>query len=288
MKRFLCLLLLLMALSGCAGGRLPDGTQAQLPILMCHHVADTGDGSVTVSEARFEEHLAWLAAEGWVSVDADALIAFVQDGEPLPDKAVFIVFDDGYESNLTRALPLLERYDARAAICVIGCSIGKDTYKDTSYTMHPHFGWDGARALLASGRITIGHHTWDMHAHLPYEADPDTARPDVLKKENESEEAYRAALTADYNRLADEMERELGFRPTVFAYPGGRYDALAESVIREAGALITLTTDVGMNTLTVGDEDSLHLLKRWNINDETDLAALEAYLRGENPEEGNK
>ena len=89
-----------------------------LYILMYHHfVPDTDEelNDWTLTESRFREDLQWLADNGYTTVLPRELAA----GEPLPEKAVMLTFDDGYASNYQIAYPLLQEFQAKAAIAMI-------------------------------------------------------------------------------------------------------------------------------------------------------------------------
>lgn len=236
-----------------------------LPVLMYHHVAEEGDSSATISEKLLEEHLSALKENGYEAISFDELMDYVDGKSGLPSKPIAIVFDDGYESNVTLALPLLEKYGAKATVCVIGWSVGKTEYKDTGKPMIPHFDWDSARKLIDSGLVTIGMHTYDMHQTRDYESG--TARESAVKLSGESDENFVTALTEDYMKLSGEIEHELSYVPTIFAYPHGEWDELSESTIRGLGARVTMTTDAHLNEIKRGDADSLYLLGRYNMNE---------------------
>lgn len=256
---------------------IPD--EVELPILMYHHIDEVGDGAVTISEALFEEHIEYLTSNGWTPISFDELIAYTDGEGSLPEKPIIIVFDDGYESNYSLAFPILSKYNAKATVCVIGVSIGKSTYKDTEQPIIPHFDWEAARELVDSGLVSIQHHTYDMHMSALYETG--ILRSSALKLQNETDEEYAAALTADYNKLSALIESELGYTPNVFAYPNGQYDDSAEELLHSLGARVTLTTDTGINVVRRGDSGSLYLLKRYTMNQNTDLETLQLYLDGQ-------
>ena len=239
---------------------------------MYHHINDTGDNSVTVSAETFGRQLDLLLAEGWETVSPAELIDYVDRGKPLPDKPVCIVFDDGYESNCTLAMPALAARGMTASVCVIGWSVGKTVYKDTGVPIVPHFTWEQAREMEASGVFTVGSHTYDMHQNASLEAG--RAREDATPLPDETPEGFSADFRADHALLASEMEAALGHGPLIFAYPHGRYSALAEEILREEGVRITFITEVGRNTVRRGDPDSLRLLRRYSINEFTDLSSI--------------
>lgn len=214
----------------------------------------------------FEEHLEALSQAGYTAVLFQDLIDFVYEGGTLPEKPVCITIDDGYLSNYEVAWPLLERYGMNATIFVIGSNIGHtELYKDTQYPITPHFSWDQAREMQASGVIDIQCHTYDMHQWSRYETG-DKVRTSILRLEGESEEEYRTVVTEDltyYNQL---RIQEMGEGFSVLAYPGGEFDKLSEEIVHGLGIPVTLSTRAwGPNTVTRGEPTSLYAMYRWNI-----------------------
>lgn len=252
----------------------------ELPVLMYHHIADEGDSSVTVSAESFERHLSLIREWGYTPITIDELYRYVTLGTALPEHPVLITFDDGYASNYEIAYPLLIQYNTPAAIFVIGCSVGKDTYKETDHAMNPHFGWEEAAEMIDSGLITIGSHTYDMHQWEPFEEGNDAVRENVLRLDGEDEASYIEAFCADITRSTEEIANALGETPIAFAYPGGVWDELSQELLNELGIKITFSTEVGMNTVIRGLPQSLYALKRYNINGDTTDEALKSYLDG--------
>ena len=67
-----------------------------------------------VSEHVFTEQLSMLARAGLTPVTVAEGVAHLDRGEP--GHVVAMSFDDGYADNITRALPALERFGARATL----------------------------------------------------------------------------------------------------------------------------------------------------------------------------
>jgi len=76
--------------------------------------------------ARFESHLAILSAAGYTVHRLADIVDCLVSGRPFPRRAVAITFDDGFASNATRALPLLEKYGAPATVFLTAELIGND------------------------------------------------------------------------------------------------------------------------------------------------------------------
>ena len=276
------LAVLALAAGACVTSALMADEALKLPILMYHHVDQTGDAVVTISQELFAEQLDYMEENGYETVSLDEIIDYV-NGEDveLPQKPVAIVFDDGYESNYLLAYPELKARGDRATICVIGSCVGKCTYKDTGAPMLPYLSWDEAREMVASGLITIGSHTYDMHQYAPLEIG--TPRESAIPLPGESKSEFAQKLREDYTKNAELIHENIGQMVEIFAYPNGKYTSESETLIRSMGAKITLTTRVGMNYIRKNDPESLYLLKRYSINQTTDVATLQTYLDGKIP-----
>lgn len=91
--------------------------------------------------------------------------------------------------------------------------------------------WGQAREMVASGLVSIGSHT---HRHLILSR----CRPDTLHTELETSTHL--------------ITREIGTRPTLFAYPNGKfgdYNAATRDALNAYGYECSLTTETGFNPL---------------------------------------
>lgn len=251
----------------------PTPPELEVPVLLYHHIDDTGDGGSCIAEENFLRHLDALVAEGYTTVTMEQLVDYVKNGTPLPEKPVAITFDDGYLSNYEIAYPALAERDMKATIFAIGVSVGKDTYKDTENPIYPHFSYEQAQEMVNSGVISVQTHTYDMHQYPPFE--PDGARVGVLAFEDESQDAYLDALRADFQRSIRELEQATGQKVISLAYPFGRYSPESEAVCDELEIPITFTIQPEHARLVKGQLDSLRLLGRYYIDDITEEELLE-------------
>jgi peptidoglycan/xylan/chitin deacetylase (PgdA/CDA1 family)/SAM-dependent methyltransferase len=91
----------------------PARARARGVVLLYHRIDDTPDvHGLGVPAAAFDAQLQWLRAECHI-MPLDELLS--TPCEQLPDRAVALTFDDGYEDNLRVAAPLLQRHQAPAA-----------------------------------------------------------------------------------------------------------------------------------------------------------------------------
>ena len=255
-----------------------DEISTQVPILMYHHLSEDVTNSEMVSPEQFEAQIRALSEAGYTGVSFDELRAYVLRGEPLPEKPVVITFDDGYRSNYTLAYPILQKYGMKATIFAIGVSFGKDHYKDTDYTITPHFGADEAAEMTASGLISIQSHTYDMHQWPPYETGL-AVRENILQLPGESEESYVQALTEDFTRSRALLEGATGQPVDVLAYPAGQYSTLAQVTLQSLGVHVTLSTNPGVNTVVKGLPQTLYAMLRFAITEDISPEALLDMIR---------
>ena len=153
----------------------PTPESEPLPVLMYHAVGDEiwGYSDLFVSEAGMEEQLQYLQENGYEPIWFSDL-THIEDYE----KPVILTFDDGYDDNYTVLYPLLEKYQTKATIFVIGNAMGSQ-HKMTQEQVYE---------LAASGLVSIQSHTY-THGNLSAMDEP------ALRQEMERANAALAAAT---------------------------------------------------------------------------------------------
>lgn len=155
-KRAKCLAVLLtlcaMLLCGSLTNR-RSGTQRQyMPVVLMYHLVEetpfTENDELFVAPEDFEAQLRALAEAGYTFLFAD-------EYGPTDTPSVVLTFDDGYADNYTIALPLLQKYGARATVFVAVNLVGQPHYLTERQVC----------ALADSGCVRIGSHTMN-HARL--------------------------------------------------------------------------------------------------------------------------
>lgn len=244
-----------------------------VPILMYHNIGDEN-----LPSELLEEHIKGLYDAGYTGVSFDEMIDYVEKGTHLPEKPVCITFDDGYYSNYEYAYPILEKYNMKATIFVIGSSVGSKTnYKDTDYPITPHFDFSEAKEMVNSGLVSIQSHTYDMHQWAPYESG-DNVRTSILPFEGESEEDYINVVRKDFEKSADEIYKGTGVYPNVLAYPLGESNDLSAAILSEMGVKATLSIGGRGNLLIKGLPQSLYCLSRFYVQDDTTADEIINYV----------
>ena len=253
---------------------------ADVPIILYHNITLEKPEGSSVTLDEFTSQIEALKNAGYNSVSFDQMIDYVYNGGALPENPICITFDDGYLSNYELAFPVLEKYEMKATIFVIGASVGhKEFYKDTKFPIIPHFSYAEAREMIDSGLISIQSHTFDMHQWPPFEGS-ETVRENMTKFESESDEAFVYAIKQDFLMEASDLEAGTGEKISVLAYPEGFFSDLTEVTLRELGVKVTLSTNTdSKNTIIRGLPQSLNALCRYSIDESVSADGLLKLLR---------
>lgn len=264
-RQALILLLVITIISISAASTPHNDNQISIPILLYHDIQESGEGESVIARKIFLSHLDAIQEAGYETITFQQAIDFVNAGTPLPEKPILITFDDGYLSNYNIAWPALKERGMTGTMFVIGCSVGKDTYKDTGTPIIPHFTYRQAREMIDSGVMSIQSHTYNLHQYRPLE--PNGGREGVLPKAGETTETYRQILSYDFQLARNTLEENTGETVQILAYPYGLYTPDSESISADLGFSVTLTTQMEPALLRRGDAASLRLLGRYSVDD---------------------
>jgi peptidoglycan/xylan/chitin deacetylase (PgdA/CDA1 family) len=138
-----------------------------IPVFTYHSVAGPSTPD-SVTPAAFERHMCHLSANGYYTLSADELHAYLVRGEPVPPKSVVITFDDGRATLWTAAYPILKRYGLRAVCFLVpgfmsesGMRSGPDGSTEADLSDVPALTWDEVRAMHDDGLVDFQSHTLD-------------------------------------------------------------------------------------------------------------------------------
>ncbi|MDO4174256.1 MAG: polysaccharide deacetylase family protein [Eubacteriales bacterium] len=255
-----------------------EPAEAMVPILMYHHLDMHSESAWTITPETLERQLQTILQAGYQPVSMQQLVDFVYHGAALPDKPMCITFDDGYLSNYTLAYPILQEYSIPATIFAIGSSIGRSTYGNTDIPVLPHFSYQQACEMVSSGYVAVQSHTYDMHQSSALE----TRRPIrryAAPLPHETDADFSKVMYDDLECYRKEYAAHMGKALFALAYPKGVHSPISEQVAHKAGYLITLTTDAQhRNVIRVEEPESLYLLGRMNVSEQTTDEQLLQYL----------
>ncbi|MEI7993871.1 MAG: poly-beta-1,6-N-acetyl-D-glucosamine N-deacetylase PgaB, partial [Methylococcaceae bacterium] len=206
-----------------------------------------------VSQKNFAAHLAWLKANHYHVISVQDLVDSAVGLKNLPDNAVMLTFDDGYQSFYTRVFPLLKKYRYPATLALVGSWMDGQHVEDRPNI--PLMTWPQVREVVASGLVEIASHSYDLHHGIvanPQGNEQSAVTSRLYDKEYdeyEKDEAYRQRIFGHMGKSADFIFQNLGIRPRVMVWPYGEYNAIAQDAAKMAGLTITMGLQDGHNTL---------------------------------------
>lgn len=229
-----------------------------LPIVMYHQITKSENrvGKYVVTDKQFEKDLQYLKSQGYESINMTQLINYVKKGEALPPKPVMITFDDGHESFYEYIIPLLEKYDMKAVMSVVGDYTDIYTKTPDHHLSYSYLTWSEIEELTKNEHAEIQNHTYYMHKNS-------SARRGCKNNKNESLQDYEIALNNDIGKLQKEIFQRTGWRPNTFTYPYGFMSEESEKILKAMGFEATLTCTEKLNIIT-HDEKCLFSLGRYN------------------------
>ena len=231
--------------------------EVELPIIMYHLVTDRPKyiGKYGVTPKELESDFIYLQENGYTTVVMKDLINFVERGEQLPKKPIMLTFDDGNYSDYSYVFPLLQKYEMKAVVAIIGDATDRYTNDahDNPKAKYPNMTWPQIVELHESGFVEIQSHGYNVHG-----------RGGSGNKKGESADAYHIRLTNDLQKLQDACEAHLGRIPNTFIYPLGVVGKDSRRIIEDLGMVASLGCEEGINILRQGDRDCLFKMRRYN------------------------
>jgi len=174
---------------------------------LCH--SEPGYTRYAVSASNFRSQMERLAHEGWRGKDVAAAI------QSFNDKSVCITFDDGCETDLLTAAPILRELGFGATSYITVNFLGKPGYMSQAQV----------RDLSALG-IEIGCHSLTH----PYLTDIDDAQ-----------------LQEETAGAKDRLEQIAGIAVEHFSCPGGRWNRKVADAVKRARFRTMATSRTGLN-----------------------------------------
>lgn len=128
-------------------------------VVLTYHSISSGHSPLKIHPSLFAEQLRWLTANAQV-VPLEKVVAALTAREPLPERAVALTFDDGFQDFYSAAAPLLRRYDFPATVFLPVQFCGRTNAwpgQPSWVEEQPLMRWEQVREL-ARQRICFGAH----------------------------------------------------------------------------------------------------------------------------------
>ena len=137
-----------------------------VPIIMYHSVCDDEKmfNDYVIPTIQLEKDIVYLKHKGYTPIFVEDLINYVHIGSELPEKPVIISFDDGFYNFYQNVLPLLEEYDFKATLSVVGSyAEASDNHSDHSEN-YSYLTSEEITEIYNSCREEIANHTYALHS----------------------------------------------------------------------------------------------------------------------------
>lgn len=195
------------------------GTDRSALILTYHAVGgasangdggQSGDPFYTVPAETFERQMAYLKAEGFRTL---LLEEFLSSEHESSENDVILTFDDGHESNLLAATPILLRNGFRAVFFI-----------SLEYLAQPHYlDWGQVREMAATGMSIQSHglrHRSLARVPGPEVEDSLRAARRCLERHVKQPVRYLAMPFGDYTKETYPAAKKAGFDAVCISDPG--------------------------------------------------------------------
>lgn len=186
-----------------------------LPVLMYHFfysvaAGEKGSDNNWMEVSAFEEQMKYLSDNNYYFPSWSEVEAYIDGKKDLPSKSVVITIDDGDQSFIKYAIPIIEKYNVKATSFVV-----------TSWN------GDWLPQTYKSSHLDFQSHSHDMH------------RSGANGKGRFVNLSYKEALedvTKSKNIIGD---------CSVFCYPFGHYNDTAIKTLKDSGYKLAFTTKGG-------------------------------------------
>ncbi|HER25602.1 MAG TPA: chitin deacetylase, partial [Rhodospirillales bacterium] len=228
MARFVLLLMLGMTIFSAAALAANSAV-----IFMYHRFGEGNYPSTSITLDQFQAHITELQQGGYTVMAVADIVAALQKGEALPDRAIGITIDDAYLSAFSQAWPRLKAAGFPLTLFVATDPVDRKT--------RGYMTWQQIRQLKKEG-VTIGSQS---ASHLHMAASTEQANRRDLEK---SKARFRA---------------ELGVTPELIAYPYGEAGLAVMTLAEEAG----FKAGFGQHSGVVGKYSNMYYLPRFALNE---------------------
>ncbi|MGY3910599.1 poly-beta-1,6-N-acetyl-D-glucosamine N-deacetylase PgaB [Aeromonas piscicola] len=289
MRRWLASFVLLLVL-------LPSLTQAARQpddyVVLCYH--DIVDLKLTPNLKLYPQtirrdtlirHFNWIKQQGYHPVSFQQILDAKAGKTPLPEKAILLSFDDGYESFYRLVYPLLKLYNYPAVFALVGSwlDVADDKmvpYGNDKLPRSYFVGWPQIREMQASGLVELASHTFTSHygllANPQGNVQPAVTTAGWSQNGYESMADYRARIKADFDASASQLREQTGRAPRILVWPYGAFNQAALELAGAAGMPYTFTLDEGLNKRS----DSGSTVRRYLLEEDTSLETLDEIMGG--------
>ena len=238
----------------------------------------------TISATMLINHFNWLKNNGYQVISWQQVIDAENGKTTLPEKAVLLSFDDGYETMYSVIFPILKAYNFPAVFAPVTSWIDtpanqKISYANKKLDRSVFTTWDQIREMAESGLVEIASHTNNLHFGLKANPAgsllPAVIAPEYKNGQYETKAQYKKRITDDFAASSKSIERQIGKKPRIIVWPYGQFTDTAVNAAAQQG--MSYHFSLGEKLINkVGDKHIGRLL----LDAETNFTTIKNYLDG--------
>ncbi|MFU1797964.1 polysaccharide deacetylase family protein [Paenibacillus azoreducens] len=221
-------------------------------VLMYHDVQPNPTNIKSLDTAVFKQQLDAMKANGFKWITMEQYADFITKRRPVPDNAVLLTFDDGYETFYKHVFPILQEYKVPATNFLIVSTVGNNKHPGI-----PKLNWKQVQEMRKAG-IDFYNHTYDSHSYgyirLPGKT-KDRAEPLLMGPLHnktlhhvENQEEYVRRVKHDLGLAGQILRQEVGNTEDILAFPYGGYSKPVIDICHELGIRVTFSVKQGINS----------------------------------------
>ncbi len=236
-----------------------ESGEISMPIIMYHSVLKDTElsGKYVITPQTLCDDIEYLISNGYSFVSAQDVIDYTESGSPLPYKPVMLTFDDGCYNFYGYVMPILDKYDAKAVVSVVGSYTDEFSNSNIANLTYGYLRWNEVYEMFINSRVEVANHSYDFHSNSH-------GRNGAGKKRGESKSEYEQIFYDDTKRAQDRFMEKIGFAPLIYTYPFGIYNKETTSILKDMGFKMSLGCSEGINKIRSADPECLFMLKRFN------------------------
>ena len=214
-----------------------------VPVLMYHEFVTQEDlnsgiafDEYAIYSHEFEHDLKWLQENGYTTITVRELAQYLSGQGEMPEKPVILTIDDGKLGVYKNAFPLLQKYNMKAVLAVIGTEIhaASEAPELRAENTAPYCTWVELAEMSASGHVEIASHSYGFHV---YQHDgrigADCGEPDTMAD-------FRMDAYKDFRTLQTCLKNYDIPAAVTFAYPYSERSVPADEVWLQCGYQVLL------------------------------------------------
>lgn len=250
-----------------------------VPVLMYHEFVtqEDLDGGIAFDEYaiyahEFQHDLQWLQDNGYTTITVQELAQYLSGQGELPKKPVILTIDDGKLGVYKNAFPLLQKYNMKAVLAVIGTEIHAASEAPELRTENPapYCTWTELAEMSASGHVEIASHTYGFHI---YQHD---GRIGANCGESDTMADFQMDAYKDFRTLQDCLKNYDIPAAVTLAYPYSERSIPADEVWLKCGYQVLL----GGNMKSVRASRSNYFIREAGLNRHSALLRRVARMHG--------